>query len=229
MSHRITLAAVLLTAIAVPAAAQSTSTQPSTGQSTTTPSDTSRRGSTAGTSNGATTSTSNGSVTEPSATGTNGSSAAGATGSSSSGMGTSSSGGASVGAAASVAPPPAAPVTGDVHPSEAARVNVKVAQSLASTVKISGDSAFQIARASASKADSGEVSSADLEMKSGRLVYQVKMLLKNKGASEVVVDAMTGEVLKDKRYGGAKALVEHNDENRKLLDAKRDSSGTKKP
>jgi len=221
MSPRITLAAVLLTAIALPAAAQNTSTQPSTGQSFTTPtdtarhttpSDTSRRGSTAGTSNGITTSTSNGSVTEPSATGTNGSSATPA-----------------VGAAASTLPTPATPPTGQVVASEAARVNVKVAQSLASTVKISADSAFQIARASATKADSGEVSSADLEMKSGRLVYQVKMLLKHKGASEVVVDAMTGEVLKDKRYGGAKALVEHNDENRKLLDAKRDSSGTKQP
>jgi uncharacterized membrane protein YkoI len=116
-----------------------------------------------------------------------------------------------------------------VTPSEAARVNVKVAQSLASSAKISGDSAFKIARASATPADSGEISSADLEMASGRLVYQVKMLLKNKGASEVVVDANTGEVLKDKKYGGLKALVEHHDENRKLLDAKRDSAGTKKP
>jgi hypothetical protein len=126
--------------------------------------------------------------------------------------------------------PAPAPVTppaeGKVAPSEAAKVNVKVAQSLASTVKISGDSAFAIARAAP---DSGEVSSADLEMKEGRLVYQVKMLLKNKGASEVVVDAMTGEILKDKKYGGAKAVVEHHDENKKLLDAKRDSAGTKKP
>ncbi|MDB4883385.1 MAG: hypothetical protein JWL95_2151 [Gemmatimonadetes bacterium] len=111
-------------------------------------------------------------------------------------------------------------------PSEAAHVNVKVAPSLASTVKVSGDSAFAIARHAA--ADSGEISSADLQMASGRLVYQVKMLLKNKGASEVVVDAMSGEVLKDKKYGGLKAIIEHNDENRKLLDAKRDSAGTKK-
>ena len=111
-------------------------------------------------------------------------------------------------------------------PHEAARVNVKVAQSLASTVKISGDSAFAIARTSP---DSGDVSSADLEMKEGRLVYQVKMLHGAKGASEVVVDAMTGEILKDKKYGGVKALVEHRDENKKLQDAKRDSVETKKP
>lgn len=107
-------------------------------------------------------------------------------------------------------------------------MNVKVAPSLANTVKVSGDSAFAIVRKTATPRDSGEVSSADLQMASGRLVYQVKLLNKNKGASEVVVDAMTGEVLKDKKYGGIKALIEHNDENRKLLDAKRDSSGTKK-
>ena len=119
-----------------------------------------------------------------------------------------------------------AQATGQVKAHEAARVNVKVAQSLASTVKISADSAFAIARM---QPDVGEISSADLEMASGKLVYQVKTLLKNKGASEVVVDAMTGEVLKDKKYGGLKAVVEHHDENLKLLDAKRDSAGTKKP
>jgi uncharacterized membrane protein YkoI len=116
--------------------------------------------------------------------------------------------------------------SGEVKAHEAAPVNVKVAQSLASTVKISADSAFAIAR---TQPDVGEISSADLEMASGKLVYQVKTLLKNKGASEVVVDAMTGQVLKDKKYGGVKALIEHNDENRKLLDAKRDSAETKKP
>jgi len=115
---------------------------------------------------------------------------------------------------------------GQVTPHEAARVNVKVAESLASTVKISGDSAFAIARTSP---DSGEVSSADLEMKSGRLVYQVKMLHGARGASEVVVDAMTGEILKDKKYGGLKALNEHADEHVKIQNAKADSVNTKKP
>ena len=50
---------------------------------------------------------------------------------------------------------------------------MKVAESLANTVKISGDSAFAIARTSP---DAGEISSADLEMKEGRLVYQIKMV-----------------------------------------------------
>jgi hypothetical protein len=126
--------------------------------------------------------------------------------------------------------PAPAPVTppaeGQVKPTEAAKVSIKVDASLANTVKISADSAFALARAFA---DSGEVSSADLEMKAGKLVYEVKVLNKNKGASEVIVDAMTGEILKDKKYGGVKAVVEHNQENKKLLDAKRDSAGTKKP
>ena len=118
------------------------------------------------------------------------------------------------------------PVEGKVVPSEAAKVGIKVDASLANTVKISADSAYALARAFA---DNGEVSSADLEMRAGRLVYEVKVLNKNKGASEVIVDAMTGEILKDKKYGGVKAVVEHNQENKKLLDAKRDSAGTKKP
>jgi uncharacterized membrane protein YkoI len=115
---------------------------------------------------------------------------------------------------------------GQVTPHEAAKVDVKVAPSLANTVKISGDSAFAIARTSP---DGGEISSADLEMNHGRLVYQVKMLHGAQGASEVVVDAMTGEILKDKKYGGLKALNEHADETLKLQNAKADSSNTKKP
>jgi uncharacterized membrane protein YkoI len=117
-----------------------------------------------------------------------------------------------------------APVTGLVTPSTAPRVDVKVASTLASTAKVSGDSAFVLARAIV---PDGEVSSAKLEMEDGRLVYTVKLLQKNKGASEVRVDAMTGEVVKDKRFGGAKAMVEHHKENAKLLDAKKDSAAKK--
>jgi uncharacterized membrane protein YkoI len=122
---------------------------------------------------------------------------------------------------------PAAPAEGQVKPTEAARVDVKVAQSLAATTKISADSAYALARANSTK--DAEISSAELEMKDGRLVYEIKLLNKNKGASEVTVDAMTGEVVKDKKFGGAKAVLEHHKENKKLLDAKRDSSGTKAP
>jgi uncharacterized membrane protein YkoI len=108
-----------------------------------------------------------------------------------------------------------------VQPSKAARVDVKVNQSLASSAKISGDSAFALARA---HANNGEVSSAELESSGGRLVYEVHVLNKNKGASTVTVDAMTGEVVEATKHGGLKANAMHHKENKKLLNAKRDSA-----
>ena len=109
--------------------------------------------------------------------------------------------------------------------SGAAKVEIKVAPSLANTVKISADSAFALARQSNT---AGEISSAELEMTDHRLVYQVKMV-KGAGASTVYVDAMTGEVVKDKKFGGLKAAVENQEESHKLYNAKKDSAAAKKP
>jgi peptidase YpeB-like protein len=107
-----------------------------------------------------------------------------------------------------------------------AKVEVRVAPSLANTVKVSADSALALSRASF---PGYEVSSADLEMKDKkRLVYNVKMV-KGSAASTVHVDAMTGEVVKDKKYGGLKAAVENQKESQKLYDAKKDSTATKQP
>jgi uncharacterized membrane protein YkoI len=111
--------------------------------------------------------------------------------------------------------------TGQVQANKAARVDVKVNQSLASSAKISGDSAFALARA---HADNGEVSSAELENAGGRLVYEVHVLNKSKRASTVTVDAMTGEVVNATKHGGLKSTQMHHKENKKLLDAKRDSA-----
>ncbi len=97
----------------------------------------------------------------------------------------------------------------------------KVSPSLAASVKVSEDSAKAIARAAA---DWGEVSSVDLELKGKRLVYEVKVLNKSKRATEVQIDAMTGEIVKNKQYGGLKATAVHHKENKKLLQAKRDSA-----
>jgi uncharacterized membrane protein YkoI len=112
-------------------------------------------------------------------------------------------------------------VAGKVQADKAARVDVKVNQSLANSVKISGDSAFALARAHAAN---GEVSSAELENAGGRLVYEVHVLNKNKGASTVTIDAMTGEVVDATKHGGLKATKMHHTENKKLLNAKRDSA-----
>ena len=116
---------------------------------------------------------------------------------------------------------------GQVQPAAGAiKVDVKVDPSLANTVKISADSAFALARASNT---AGEISSAELEMTDKRLVYQVKMV-KGNGASTVYVDAMTGEVVKDKKFGGVKAAVENAEESQKLIDAKKDATkDAKKP
>jgi homoaconitase/3-isopropylmalate dehydratase large subunit len=109
--------------------------------------------------------------------------------------------------------------------SGAVKVDVKVAPTLANTVKISADSAFALARASN---DAGKISSAELEMKEKALVYNIKMI-KGAGASVVYVDAMTGEVVKDKKYGGLKATGENDKQLRKLNEAKKDSTATTKP
>lgn len=115
---------------------------------------------------------------------------------------------------------------GQVQPTSGnIKVQVKVDPSLANTAKISADSAFALAKASP---DAGEISSAELEMTDKRLVYQVKMV-KGAGASTVYVDAMTGEVVKDKKFGGLKAAAENQEESQKLYDAKKDSSAAKKP
>jgi len=116
--------------------------------------------------------------------------------------------------------------TGQVQPTSGAiKVDVKVAPTLANTVKISADSAFALARASN---DAGQISSAELEMKERALVYNIKMV-KGAGASVVHVDAMTGEVVKDKKYGGLKASGENDSQLRKLNEAKKDSVEAKKP
>lgn len=126
---------------------------------------------------------------------------------------------------AAIALPAAGQVTttseGRVQASTAARVDVKVNESLANSVKVSGDSAFALARA---HADNGEVSSAELESAGGRLVYEVHVLNKSKRASTVTIDAMTGEVVEATKHGGLKATQLHHKENKKLLDAKRDSA-----
>ena len=115
---------------------------------------------------------------------------------------------------------------GQVHPTtSAAKVKVEVNHSLASTAKISGDSAYAIARA---HADSGEVSSAKLKTDKGRLLYVVQVLNKSKRESTVKVDAMTGEVIEAEQHGGVKSTMLHHKEIKNLRDAKRDSA-TKNP
>ena len=61
----------------------------------------------------------------------------------------------------------------------------------------------------------------------GRLIYDVKLLNKQKRISSVYVDAMSGEVIKNKTHGGLKSRLGHHKQNKKLLDAKRDSAASR--
>ena len=233
MAHRYTLAAMLLAAMALPAAAQ----QPS-------PSDTSKKKTTVTESAGAIADTAASKAANPNAAAPStvapspsatvtpkdaapSSMAAPAPGPTvitpapTSGNAANTPAGVTAGATN-----PAAAAEGKFQPTSGLiKVDVKVDPSLANTVKISADSAFALARASNT---AGEISSAELEMTDKRLVYQVKMV-KGAGASTVYVDAMTGEVVKDKKFGGLKAAVENQEEAKKLYDTKRDSAATKKP
>ena len=103
----------------------------------------------------------------------------------------------------------------------AVKIENKVNPTLAASVKVSADSAMAIAR---SHADWGEVSSGELQMKDKRLVYDLKLLNKSKRATNVWVDAMSGDVVENTQYGGLKSTIIHNQENKKLLNAKRDSA-----
>lgn len=237
MAHRYTLAAMLLAAMALPAAAQQT-----------TPSDTSKKKTTVTESAGA--------IADTAAKTANPNAAAPSTMAPSPGATVTApnSSAPSSMAAPSTAPTPGATVitpaptsgnaastpsgvtAGATNPAAATegkyqptsgiiKVDVKVAPTLANTVKISADSAFALARASN---DAGQISSAELEMKENALVYNIKMV-KGAGASVVHVDAMTGEVVKDKKYGGLKASAENDSQLRKLNAAKKDSVEAKKP
>ena len=255
MTHRYALAAVLIAALSVPAAAQQT-TQPDTSKKAT-PADTGKKaGTTVTTSPGAIaepakpTDSTTGVTTSPGANVTSPapttpaatmtpspatpSAGASVTAPAPSGAsvtapapsGASSMSPSGVNAACGIGASASSGATGQVQPtSGAVKVDVKVAPTLANTVKISADSAFALAKASP---DAGEISSAELEMKEKALVYNIKMI-KGAGASVVYVDAMTGEVVKDKKYGGLKASAENDKQLQKLNDAKKDSTAATKP
>lgn len=232
MAHRYTLAAMLLAAMALPAAAQ----QPS-------PSDTSKKKTTVTESAGAIADTAASKAANPNAAAPTVAPSPSATvtpkDAAPSSMAAPAPGPTVITPAptsGNAANTPAGVTAGATNPAAAAegkfqptsgliKVDVKVDPSLANTVKISADSAFALARASNT---AGEISSAELEMKEKALVYNIKMI-KGAGASVVHVDAMTGEVVKDKKYGGLKATGENDTQLRKLNEAKKDSVEAKKP
>lgn len=96
------------------------------------------------------------------------------------------------------------------------RVNlkVKVDANVASSAKVSADSAQGIALAQVQ--EGGKVNSGELHMEDGKLVYDIRVVPNGKKTSRLVrVDAMTGEIVKDKQYGGLKGAVKKHAEHEK--------------
>jgi hypothetical protein len=96
------------------------------------------------------------------------------------------------------------------------RVNlkVKVDANVASSAKVSADAAA--ATAVAQVPEGGSVNSGQLHMEDGKLVYDVNVVPNGKKTVRMVrVDAMTGEIVKDTQYGGAKGVAKKHAQHEK--------------
>jgi uncharacterized membrane protein YkoI len=96
------------------------------------------------------------------------------------------------------------------------RVNlkVKVDANVASSAKVSADSAQAIALAQVT--EGGKVNSGELHMEDGKLVYDIRVVPNGKKTSRLVrVDAMTGDIVKDKQFGGVKGVMKKHAEHEK--------------
>lgn len=111
------------------------------------------------------------------------------------------------------------------------RVNlkVKVDANVASSAKVSADSAQGIALAQVQ--EGGKVNSGELHMEDGKLVYDIRVVPNGKKTTRLVrVDAMTGEIVKDKQFGGVKGVVKKHGEHEKEEKAqKAPADSTRKP
>lgn len=97
------------------------------------------------------------------------------------------------------------------------RVNlkVKVDAAEASSAKVSADAAA--ATALAQVPEGGSINSGELHKEDGKLVYDINIVPSGKknAARMVRVDAMTGDVVKDKSYGGVRGAAKKHSEHEK--------------
>jgi len=111
------------------------------------------------------------------------------------------------------------------------RVNlkVKVDANVASSAKVSADSAQAIALAQIP--EGGKVNSGELHMEDGKLVYDVNVVPNGKKTVRMVrVDAMTGDIVKDKQYGGVKGVAKKHAQHEKEEKARKSPpDSAKKP
>jgi uncharacterized membrane protein YkoI len=98
-------------------------------------------------------------------------------------------------------------------------LKVKVDASVASTAKISADSAQMIALAKVD--EGGKVNSGELKMEKGKLVYEINVVPNGKNTvRKFNVDAMTGDIVSDRSLGGLNAAVKKHQEHTKEKNAK---------
>ena len=98
-------------------------------------------------------------------------------------------------------------------------LKVKVDASVASSAKISADSAQTIALAKVD--EGGKVNSGELKMEDGKLVYEVNVVPNGKKTvRKFNVDAMTGEIVSDKSLGGLNAAVKKHQQHTKEKNAR---------
>ena len=107
-------------------------------------------------------------------------------------------------------------------------LKVKVDASVASSAKISADSAQMIALAKVD--EGGKVNSGELKMEDGKLVYEVNVVPNGKKTvRKFNVDAMTGEIVSDKSLGGLNAAVKKHQQHTKEKNARTAKDSTARP
>ncbi len=107
-------------------------------------------------------------------------------------------------------------------------VKVKVDANVASTATVSADSAQTLALAQVP--EGGKVSSGELHMEDGKLVYDINVVPNGKKTvRKVRVDALTGAIVKDKQLGGLKGVVKKHEEHTKEKNAAKAADTTRKP
>jgi uncharacterized membrane protein YkoI len=107
-------------------------------------------------------------------------------------------------------------------PGELGRLNVevKVADNVASTARISGDSALAIAVARVP--EGAKVNAAKMIVENGHLVYDINVVPSGKNTvRKFYVDAMNGDVVKDKTLGGLNASVKKRQQHTKEVNARK--------
>jgi uncharacterized membrane protein YkoI len=107
-------------------------------------------------------------------------------------------------------------------------LQVKVDASVASSAKISADSAQAIALAKVD--EGGKVNSGELKMEKGKLVYEINVVPNGKNTvRKFNVDAMTGDIVSDRTLGGLNAAVKKHQQHTKEVKAKASKDTTARP